>query len=533
MMKKRNLITTKRKRKQHGSWNSADITKLIRIILYIISGLFAAAGIIIVLTSTAVYGAGVTPDSVYYLSSAENLLAGKGYVSYDGQPYTHWPPLFPSLMALLSLSGIDPYTAGRFINAFSFGGIIFLSGILFHRRTKSFWLTISGTLAILLSSTLLKDCTYLWSEPVFIVLIIMFVYCITQYLEKERLRFLVLAAVFAALSCLQRYVGLTTIITGSILTLFFNRKIPLYSRLKRSFLFGLIAILPLCLWILRNRLIATTNIGYQFGLQPNLLSWIVIGPLEGVTTWLVTRNLQLSVRLIIIGFFLSVLIAAQILRRHKMLRPSSDTKLAQVSGIFSLVYAVFIVAAATVSAEANERLWSALFVFFILLVLVGIEAIARLLDRFLKKPSASNLLVSGIVGLWLFFYCLPVTYQSVAYYHRYGVPGVNESFWRNSPLAQWLESQRLDGVFFSDAPEALYTLHRIAAKSSPSRTDDITEFRKQLSSQKNNYLIWYSMDYYRFSRLRRDTSYSLEDLSSIFHLKPVVLLQDGGVFIIQ
>jgi hypothetical protein len=532
-MKKRNLTITGRKRKQHSSRNSADIGKLIRIILYIISGLFAVAGIIIVLTSTAVYGAGITPDSVHYLSSAENLLAGKGYIGYDGQPYTHWPPLFPSLMALLSLSGIDPYTAGRFINAFSFGGIIFLSGILFHRRTKSFWLTISGTLAVLLSSALLKDCAYLWSEPVFIVLVIMFVYCITQYLEKERLRFLVLAAVFAALSCLQRYVGLTTIITGGILTLFFNRKIPLYSRFKRSFLFGLIAILPLCLWILRNRLISSTSIGYQFGLLPNLLSWIVIDPLEDVTAWLVTRKLQLSVRLIIIGIFLSVLIAAEILRRHKMLRQSSDTKISQVSGIFSLVYAVFIVAAATVTAAANERLWSPLFVFFILLMLIGIEAVARLLDRFLKKPSASNLLVSGIISLWLFFYCLPITYRTVSSYHRYGVPGVNSSFWRNAPLAKWLESQRLDGVFFSDAPEALYALHRIAAKSSPGRTEDITEFRKQLSSQKINYLIWYSMDYYRFGRFRRDTTRSFEDLSAIFHLKPVILLQDGGVFIIQ
>jgi hypothetical protein len=112
-----------------------------------------------------------------------------------------------------------------------------------------------------------------------------------------------LAAVFAALSCLQRYAGLTTVITGGILTLFFNRKIPLYSRFKRSFLFGLIAILPLCLWIMRNRLISSTNIDYQLGLQPDLLSWIVIRPLEDVTTWLVTRELRLPVRLIIIGFF--------------------------------------------------------------------------------------------------------------------------------------------------------------------------------------------------------------------------------------
>jgi hypothetical protein len=217
-----------------------------------------------------------------------------------------------------------------------------------------------------------------------------------------------------------------------------------------------------------------------------------------------------------------------------MLRQSSDTKIAQVSGIFSLVYAVFIVAAAaTVVAEANERLWSSLFVFFILLMLIGIEAVAGLLDRFLKKPSASNLLVSGIISLWLFLYCLPIFQQTASFYHRYGVPGVNSSLWRNAPLADWLENHRLDGIFFSDAPDTLYFLHRITAELIPDKADDITEFRKKLSSQKINYLIWYSMDYYRFSRFSRTRMCSLEDLSATFQLEPVILLQDGGVFIIR
>lgn len=532
-MEKKNLIMTGRKQKKHTSQNTVDLSSLILIIFYITIGLLAVIGIITIFTSTAVYGLGITSDSVNYLGTAENLLAGKGYISYDGTPYVHWPPLLPSLMAIPSLSGIEPYTAARFINAFSFGGIIFLSGILFNRRIKSFWLTIAGTLAVLLSTALLKDCTYLWSEPVFILLIMMFVYCVTLYLEKDRLRFLVLAAVFAALSCLQRYAGLTAIAAGGILTLFFNRNIPLYTRLKRSFLFGLIAVLPLCLWILRNRLVSSTNIGYQFGLWPDLFAWIVITPLENITPWLVTRALRLPVRLTIIGILLAVLIAAEILRRHKMFRQSPDTKIVRVCVVFSLVYAVFVITAALVVAEANERVWSPLFVFLILLMLVGIDAVAGLLDRFLKKPSASNILVSGIIGLWLFFYCLPLFQQTASFYHKYGVPGVNSSLWRNAPLANWLENHRLDGMFFSNAPDTLYFLHRINAELTPDKKDDITVFRKKLSTQKTNYLIWYSMDYYRFSRFSRTRMCDLKDLSLTSQLEPVILLCDGGVFVIR
>jgi hypothetical protein len=135
--------------------------------------------------------------------------------------------------------------------------------------------------------------------------------------------------------------------------------------------------------------------------------------------------------------------------------------------------------------------------------------------------------------LWLFSYCLPIFQQTASFYHRYGVPGLNSSLWRNAPPANWLENHRLDGIFFSDAPDTLYFLHRITAELIPNKADDITEFRKKPSSQKINYLIWYSMNYYRFSRFSRTRMCSLEDLSATFQLEPVILLQDGGVFIIR
>jgi hypothetical protein len=50
---------------------------------------------------------------------------------------------------------------------------------------------------------------------------------------------------------------------------------------------------------------------------------------------------------------------------------------------------------------------------------------------------------------------------------------------------------------------------------------------------KNNYLIWYSMDYYRFSSFRRSYLCDLKEISVKFQLKPVIVLPDGGVFMIQ
>ena len=91
-------------------------------ILHAVIVLFSVAGVMLSLLSTSRYGVGLSSDSTEYISAARGLLAGQGYVCHDGSPYTGWPPLFPTLLAGIGLTGIDPTTAARFLNAFAFGG---------------------------------------------------------------------------------------------------------------------------------------------------------------------------------------------------------------------------------------------------------------------------------------------------------------------------------------------------------------------------------------------------------------------------
>ena len=61
----------------------------------------AVLGVVLVLLHEVTYGATLEWDSVTYIAVARNLLAGNGFVQpYDGNYYTHWPPLFPGLLAL-------------------------------------------------------------------------------------------------------------------------------------------------------------------------------------------------------------------------------------------------------------------------------------------------------------------------------------------------------------------------------------------------------------------------------------------------
>jgi hypothetical protein len=93
----------------------------------------AAVGFALVALATARHGPALFPDSALYLSSAESLREGRGYVLYDGRPYTIAPPLYPTLIASTQRLGIPPAT----INALAFAGTIFVSGrLLFLSRCR-------------------------------------------------------------------------------------------------------------------------------------------------------------------------------------------------------------------------------------------------------------------------------------------------------------------------------------------------------------------------------------------------------------
>ncbi len=132
--------------------------------------LLSLLGFALVWISTSLYGVGLSPDSVNYIATARNLLAGNGYLTFDDTPFTHWAPLLPTMLAGLGAVGIEPQTGARLINAASFALIIFLCGQLFVRHVKSRALAILGAVSILLANPLFGHCALALTEPTFVLL---------------------------------------------------------------------------------------------------------------------------------------------------------------------------------------------------------------------------------------------------------------------------------------------------------------------------------------------------------------------------
>lgn len=70
---------------------------------------------------------GVYGDDVVYMSTARNLLAGNGFVIYDGSPFIRFAPMFPMLLAFIGIFGFDPLDVAGIVNVTLVGLTIFVS----------------------------------------------------------------------------------------------------------------------------------------------------------------------------------------------------------------------------------------------------------------------------------------------------------------------------------------------------------------------------------------------------------------------
>ena len=74
-----------------------------------------------------------------------------------------------------------------------------------------------------LSPILFNVAIYAWSEPLFILLTVLFLLILNAYLKKKSTGLLLLLSSVATLACLTRYMGVALILTGAAAILSFQR----------------------------------------------------------------------------------------------------------------------------------------------------------------------------------------------------------------------------------------------------------------------------------------------------------------------
>lgn len=491
-------------------------------------------GAVLVLLSTTHYGAGLSPDSVGYIGTARNIITGNGITSYNGAPLVAQPPFYPILLALVGkIIGADPLSFAHIVNAIIYGIIIYLSGILHKKHLSSFLIfSIFSTSVIAFSIPLFKVSTYAWTEPLFISLTVTsFIFAIS-YLKSNDSVSLLLLALSIALASLTRYIGVTLILWGGLIVLFFQNN-NFKKRVKHLLIFSIVSGLPIGLWLIKNYIISNTFFGSRSPSRFTLYQNINYA-FDTLLYWFVPDDI--ANRLFLIVFSVSIGIFAG----HNLKNRWQEVKLRlkQISPIlmFAIIYLIFLIISSTTTAydRINNRLLSPVYIPFALLILILAEMIVAPYRKKFSNSLVNTFLIISMV-IWLVYPIRNITLNTIKLLQN--GRGYNSKAWRESEVIQYLSSTELETEYplFTNAPDAAYILAELSTKMSPSKRKggnssslpNMSPYEIEDSWPEENkaYLIW-------FDKKIRTYLFTPEELQKITNMELIADLEDGEIYIV-
>jgi hypothetical protein len=441
----------------------------------LLRALFALAGAGMIWVATARYGPGLSADSAKYLSAAESFSRGRGFIEFDGKPLVEHPPLYPfAIAALHRISGGDLLRCARLLGAVVFGLTVWVFGCLAGRHFADSPLLASvAPLVALISAALFRVGVMAWTEPLFVLLVVVFLLLIEIYRDREGWRGLVVLAVVAGLSTLTRYLGVSLIAAGVAWLLLHHRAFPKVAAV-RALAFALIASLPLGLWAARNHRIASTWLGPRdpasVGLSDNLLAvraqllyWFLPGkspPLAGLR-W----------GLVVLGFALLLFSLGGLWRRGQERPWRKACGPILPLAMFLSSYTLFLLGTAARAAfdAIDGRLISPLYLPLGLMLLVLGELTFRSFPLAAVARRASGILAL-LLGLWLIYPLRAIVLDGMSRIHD-GAGGFNTATCQNSETLLHLRSHppSASQVLYSNVPDILFALAGIRSRWTPER----------------------------------------------------------------
>ena len=488
------------------------------LLIVVLAGLGAAH----ILVRTASYGAGISPDSSYLLSTALNFLAGEGWRDFAGRPQTGWPPLFPLLLAALGWVGIDPLEAGRLVNAAAFGLTLLATGLYLRSNLRSQWLVLAATVVLLASLPLSYFAGRFLTDPLFALLTLLALIQLAAFLHRGGRTPLLLSAIFTALAAITRYPGAALIGTDVLMLL------PL-ARLKHTLVFGAISSVPLLTVLAHNWAVSGTLTGRGGGSGQSLadsLSQVV----DVFWEWVIPPNTPDGFAYQGVG--LIGLVGAVVVLRPRM-RSNVRLEPALPFGVFAAIYLVFMIAVVplTVGQPIDSRYLLPIYVPLLLIA-------ALLLDRFLSIKAAGR----KVAAKW----CLvsPVLLAALAHIgysaHRnltitdkarvagFEAGSYNAAHWQHSETLNYLQDTPLDGKMYSNVPTLVWFWNRTAVIGKheilPYGFRSLTSTILRGAGGADAYILWIR------NETQRRYAYNDFDIRLLPGVDTVAELPDGGVF---
>jgi hypothetical protein len=436
---------------------------------YLAAGLLSTAGLLafcLVRWCTS-FGIGASPDSVTYLQVAHNILAGKG-VTLNGHPLTHYPPVYPLLLAFVGLGGSELLEATRWFHAVLFSINLMTVGLIVYNLTqRSLLASLCAILLMLSSSSMVVVHAMAWSESPFLLFALAGYAFLILYINRPgRLR-LVITALFLGAATTTRYVGITLILPAAIALLVLQKK-PVARRLIDSIFLSVLSSLPILIWLSRNVLLtasATNRTLIYHPIPPEYFEEAI----QTVLQWLCPFPGPPRAKVIVLLFIAGIL-TIWYAYRFKSVIKGRDTltislKFQILTLLFLCAYVIFLLFSISfidIATHLDYRILSPIYTFGVAFVILLIWDINKFMN---------NRLISSIILLYVFTlscYNATNTHAIASKMHRDGLWYTSWK-WRASEVIEFLRFIPEGIPLYSNGPDVISILLGRESKMIPAK----------------------------------------------------------------
>lgn len=461
------------------------------------------------------FGPDVSPDSANYFSTAANLLAGKGFVLYDGNPFVMQGPLYPMLLAAMQvLFGLKQFAAAPILNSAMFGAIVYLGGTLFFRHLRSPVLAFVGTISLFFSFPLFENTINALSEATFIALLVLFLLLFELYQEAPRLWVLALAGVVVSLGVLTRYIGAILIPVGIICIWFFTQG-SRRERLRAIILFTGSSLVFCGVWLIRNFILSGQLFGGRGSSPQATFEQITRLYFDVIFSWYASNTSSATpIAFVIVGAAAGLIIGYAWRDNWQTLRENFRAHGDLV--IFILCYTAIVIYqdATTTLNPLDHRLLSPLVIPLHILILVFLENLVHKLVPASAFQFATCILALAV--LWWMPYPQSTLKERSDLYRKAQGLGWHTSYWNAHPTIEYLRRNPLECKLYSNGPDILWVQAEIPAKM-------ITANERARVKNESFCVVL-------FDGMKRGYTLGLEDLQKTAYVVPIAAFKGGTIY---
>lgn len=255
-------------------------------------------------------GLGLTPDSYSYIAAAKSFATSYKFSPETENPYIAWTPLFPVLLSVFSKKMMSWVII---LHGFSLLTIVSIIYKLADKFITSDFLKIWVCLQAVFSPYLFLVSAFLWSEIIFIAILWLIIYVISEKLSQNitnKNSYFIILILLSNLLCLQRNVGILFVagITIWLCFYYYHLSIGWLKATQWISIYAIFSSISFVIWQIRCELLTPNKVNLTENIFDFQIPDVLYFSAHRLSTWIFPPQVPYILRI-----FLFLLLIAYIL----------------------------------------------------------------------------------------------------------------------------------------------------------------------------------------------------------------------------